>query len=268
MPKKPQDVPTEYGEYERALTEAIGRRIRSRRKELGLRQEDLMQRMELESVFITRSQLSRIENGEFQPYARNEDLARPWVSPGHEGYEHRIGGLEKGHETGNVSYIPENHQLMTDLRKAKIQKVADYIPELEVDGPESGDLLVLGWGGTYGAITTAVARARAAGRSIGAAHLRYLNPFPKNIGKVLKSYKRVLIPELNAGQLRLLIRGEFLVDAKGLNKTAGLPFLVEEISQAIDLLMDGKWPADRGSLVPRHHGVSLDQPEILEAVSQ
>jgi 2-oxoglutarate ferredoxin oxidoreductase subunit alpha len=200
----------------------------------------------------------------FEPYRRNEDLARPWAVPGMPGYEHRVGGLEKAHNTGNVSYIPENHQKMTDLRHAKVAKVADYIPELEVDGPDQGDLLVLGWGGTYGAITTATRRARAAGRSIASAHLRYLNPFPKNLGDVLKSYKHVLIPELNTGQLSMLIRGKFLVDARGLNKVAGQPFLIDEIAQAIDLMMDGEWPADRISLSPQGHEV-LAEPAELQA---
>ncbi len=203
----------------------------------------------------------------FEPYVRNDDLARPWVAPGHAGYEHRVGGLEKAHNTGDVCYLPDNHQNMTDLRHAKVAKVADYIPELEVDGPDEADLLVLGWGGTYGAITTAVARARTAGRSIAAAHLRYLNPFPRNLEAVLKRYKQVLIPELNTGQLRLLIRGQFLVDARGLNKVAGQPFLVDEIAQAIDLLLGGDWPEGRVALTPRHHEVDVKESRKLASIS-
>ncbi len=193
----------------------------------------------------------------FEVYGRDENLARPWAPPGTPGLEHRIGGLEKENISGNVSYDPENHQEMTNLRQAKIQKVAEFIAPVEPHGDGSGDLLVLGWGGTYGSIITAVDRARAAGRSVSAVHLRHLNPLPSNIGDVLKRFKKVLIPELNTGQLRMIIRDRFLVDAKGLNKVQGKPFLVEEIEQAIELMVDNRWP-DRVSVIPRQHKVSVD----------
>ncbi|MDP8242983.1 MAG: 2-oxoacid:acceptor oxidoreductase subunit alpha [Candidatus Hinthialibacter antarcticus] len=169
----------------------------------------------------------------FQPYIRDERLGRPWAIPGTEGLQHRLGGLEKQHITGAVSYDPENHDFMVRLRQNKIDGIAEDIPPLQVNGKETGDLLVLGWGGTYGSITTAVDRARKAGKSVSSAHLRYLNPFPKNLGEVLSNFKNVLIPELNLGQLRMLIRSKFLVKAKGLNKIQGRPFQISEIQSAI-----------------------------------
>ena len=170
----------------------------------------------------------------FKPYARDaETLARPWAIPGTPDLEHRIGGLEKSDITGNVSYDPTNHDRMVHLRAEKIQRIAQDIPELEVDGDERGGLLVLGWGSTYGVITTAVQRARAQGKKVSAAHLRYLNPFPRNLGHVLARYDRVLIPEINLGQLRLLVRGTFLVDAVGFNKVAGRPFTIRDIESKI-----------------------------------
>jgi 2-oxoglutarate/2-oxoacid ferredoxin oxidoreductase subunit alpha len=192
----------------------------------------------------------------FEVYGRDDKLARPWAVPGTPGLEHRIGGLEKENISGNVSYDPENHQLMTDLRRKKVAKIADDIPELKTNGPATGDLLLLGWGGTYGSIFTATNRARAKGHKVSSTHLRYLNPMPRNLGQVLGGFKKVLIPELNTGQLRLLIRGNFLVDARGLNKVQGKPFLVEEIEEAIDLMQSGKWPADRLYLMPTHHHVA------------
>ncbi|MCC6681844.1 MAG: 2-oxoacid:acceptor oxidoreductase subunit alpha [Phycisphaeraceae bacterium] len=199
-------------------------------------------------------------NGQFHPYDRDENLARPWAIPGTEGLEHRIGGLEKQHITGNVSYDPENHQLMTMLRKEKIDRVARFIPDQTTFGPDSGDLLVLGWGGTFGSIHTAVARAQKKGKRVSAAHLRYLHPMPSNLGALLKRFRGVLVPELNTGQLRLLIRGRFLIDARGLNKVQGKPFLVEEIEQAIDLMLADKF-GDREYLMPRHHQVKLEDQE-------
>jgi 2-oxoglutarate ferredoxin oxidoreductase subunit alpha len=173
-------------------------------------------------------------SSDFKPYQRDDKLARPWAIPGAPGLEHRIGGLEKQDITGNVNYEPENHQRMTDLRKEKIEKLADYLPELKVSqGNDSGDLLVLGWGGTHGSITTAVQRARKKGFSVSQAHLRHLSPMPKNTGDLLRRFKQVLIPELNTGQLSLLIRGKCLVDAQSLNKVQGKPFLVEEIEAKI-----------------------------------
>ncbi|QQE12144.1 2-oxoacid:acceptor oxidoreductase subunit alpha [Planctomycetota bacterium] len=199
------------------------------------------------------------EENKFEPYKRlDEKLARPWASPGNKGYEHRIGGLEKEYDTGNVSYDPDNHQKMTRVRQEKIERIADVVPPLEPHGDMSGDLLVLGWGGTFGAIHTAVERARGKGLSVSSAHLRYLNPMPSNLGDVIKRYKRVLVPELNTGQLRLLVRSKYLVDARGLNKVQGKPFLVEEIEQAIDLmLVDGF--GDHEYLMPRNHKVRGDR---------
>ncbi|MBI1387077.1 MAG: 2-oxoacid:acceptor oxidoreductase subunit alpha [bacterium] len=174
----------------------------------------------------------------FNPYTRDERLARPWAVPGTPGLQHRIGGLEKQHITGNVSYDPKNHDFMVKLRQDKIDGIANDIPPLKVFGDESGDLLVLGWGGTYGSITTAVERARKAGKKVSQAHLRYLNPFPKNLGEVLSRFKKVLIPELNLGQLRTLIRAKYLIDAKGLNKVQGRPFQVAEVLEAIDKALE------------------------------
>ncbi len=169
----------------------------------------------------------------FQPYVRDERLARPWAIPGTEGLQHRLGGLEKQHITGAVSYDPENHDFMVNLRQNKIDGIADDIPPLQVNGGETGDLLVLGWGGTFGSITTAVDRERKAGKSVSSAHLRYLNPFPKNLGEVLSNFKTVLIPELNLGQLRTIIQAKYQIKAKGLNKVEGRPFQIAEIQSAI-----------------------------------
>jgi 2-oxoglutarate/2-oxoacid ferredoxin oxidoreductase subunit alpha len=169
----------------------------------------------------------------FLPYARDEYLARPWAIPGTPGLMHRIGGLEKEDGTGNISYSPENHQKMVHLRAAKVAGIADGIPPQEVIGPSSGELLVLSWGGTYGACLTAVKRCQADGMSVAHAHLRYLNPFPANLAEILQRYDRVLIPELNLGQLRMLIRATYLVDAIGLNKVKGKPFAVAEVTEKI-----------------------------------
>lgn len=170
----------------------------------------------------------------FQPYQRNEKGVRPWAVPGTPGLEHRIGGLEKENITGNVSYDPENHQLMVKLRQEKVDKIADYIPEQELDnGPEEGDVLVLGWGSTYGVIKTAVAELLAEGHSVAHAQLRYLRPFPKNLAAILDNYKTILIPEINNGQLIKIIRDQFLVDAKGYNKIMGVPITKAELLEAI-----------------------------------
>jgi len=193
----------------------------------------------------------------FRPYDRDENFVRPWAVPGTPGVEHRLGGLEKADGTGNVSYEDENHQRMTELRRLKVEKVADSLPPVQVEGKASGELLVIGWGGTYGAITTAVARARAKGLDVASAHVKSLNPFPGNLGEVLAGFKRVLVPELNEGQLRMLLRSRYLVDAKGLNKVQGKPFLVEEIEQAIDLMLEGSW-GERDFLVPHHHQVKIE----------
>ena len=168
----------------------------------------------------------------FLPYSRNEQLARPWAIPGTPGLMHRVGGLEKEDGTGNVSYDPQNHQHMVETRARKVQKVAEVIGDLDVDGPDTG-LLVLSWGGTHGACRTAVRTCREAGQTVAHAHLRWLNPFPKNLGEILKRYDRILIPELNTGQLQLIIKSEFLIDVEGLNKVQGKPFAVTEIIEKI-----------------------------------
>lgn len=176
-------------------------------------------------------------DGVLLPYKRNEKLARPWVKPGTKGLEHRIGGLEKADITGNIDYSPKNHQHMVKTRAAKVAGIANYIPEQEVEGPTSGKLLVISWGGTYGAVRTAVQEAQTAGKSVAHTHLKYMNPFPKNLGTILKSYDKVLVPELNNGQLRMLLRDQYLVDAKGYNKIEGKPFLISELVNAIDEIL-------------------------------
>jgi 2-oxoglutarate/2-oxoacid ferredoxin oxidoreductase subunit alpha len=177
------------------------------------------------------------ENGEpFMPYRRDDRLVRPWAIPGTEGLMHRVGGLEKQDITGNVSYDPDNHHHMVLTRQQKVDNIADEIPLQEVDGPESGDLLVLTWGGTYGACATAVHLAQNEGQAVAHCHLRYLNPFPKNLGDVLRRFKKVLIPELNLGQLRSIVRDRFLIDAIGFNLVRGKPFSVAEIKEKIDQL--------------------------------
>jgi 2-oxoglutarate ferredoxin oxidoreductase subunit alpha len=170
----------------------------------------------------------------FKPYARDpKTLARPWAIPGTPDLEHRIGGLEKADITGNVSYDAANHDKMVRLRAEKIAGIVQDVPDLEVTGDEAGGLLVLGWGSTYGVITTAVQRARAQGKRVSAAHLRYLNPLPGNLGDVLKRYDQVLMPEINLGQMRMLVRAKYLVDVIGLNKVSGRPFTIAEVENKI-----------------------------------
>jgi 2-oxoglutarate ferredoxin oxidoreductase subunit alpha len=178
--------------------------------------------------------------GTFLPYLRDEQtLARPWAVPGTPGLEHRIGGLEKADRTGNVSYDPDNHDLMTRLRAQKVAGIASDIPELEVDDPDGdASVLVLGWGGTYGPIAAACRRVRDDGRSVAHAHLRHLNPFPRNTGEVLRRYERVLVPEMNLGQLLKLIRAEYLVDAVGYNRVRGVPLRAAEVADAIEAMVD------------------------------
>ena len=173
------------------------------------------------------------------PYLRDERLVRPWARPGTPGLEHRVGGLEKKDVTGNVEYSPSNHQHMSDTRARKIANIADFVPEQEVDGEESGDLLVLSWGGTFGSVRTAVRQAQQDGKSVSHAHLRYLSPFPKNLGTLIGNFKKVLIPELNLGQLSLVIRSQFLVDAIGYNKIQGKPFKVVELYNKINDVLNG-----------------------------
>jgi 2-oxoglutarate/2-oxoacid ferredoxin oxidoreductase subunit alpha len=179
------------------------------------------------------------EGATFLPYLRDpETLARPWAVPGTAGLEHRVGGLEKADRTGNISYDADNHDLMVRMRAAKVAGIASDIPELEVDHQEGADVLVLSWGGTYGPVAAGVRRVRRdMGGTVAHAHLKYLNPFPRNLGDVLRSYDRVLIPEMNLGQLLLLVRGQFLVDAHGYNKVRGMPFRAQEIAEAIQVLL-------------------------------
>ena len=176
---------------------------------------------------------------DFLPYSRDEKLARPWAIPGTPGLVHRIGGLERQDGTGNISYDAANHELMTRLRQAKVDGIADDIPSLDVDDPTGdAELLVLGWGSSLGTIVAAVGRARAAGRKVAAAHLRYLNPFPANTGDVVRRYPKVLIPEMNMGQLTALIRAKFLVDAQTYAKVQGLPIFAEELEREITRMLD------------------------------
>ena len=171
----------------------------------------------------------------FLPYKRDEKLSRPWAIPGTKGLEHRIGGIEKQHETGNISYEPANHEFMVKMRDAKVEKIADYIPKLTIeDGTEKGKLLILGWGSTYGAIKSAVKRARAKGYDVSHAHLRYIKPFPKNLGEILYNFEHVLIPEMNTGQLIKVIRDKYLIPAEGYNKIQGMPFTAAEILAKIE----------------------------------
>ncbi len=170
--------------------------------------------------------------GSFRPYQRNQVRSRPWAIPGTPGLQHRVGGLEKDVD-GHVSYDAENHQRMVTLRQAKVDGIAGDIPDQAVNGAPTGDLLVVGWGGTYGAITAAVNRLRERGEAVSSVHLRYLRPMPRDLGEILRSFERVLVPEINMGQLLHLLRAKYLVDAEGLHKVQGKPFLVAEIEQAI-----------------------------------
>jgi 2-oxoglutarate ferredoxin oxidoreductase subunit alpha len=182
-----------------------------------------------------------LKEGEtFLPYKRDEQLSRPWALPGTPGLEHRIGGLEKQDITGNVSYDPLNHEHMVHTRAQKVANVAKDYPPQKLDGPATGDVLVLSWGGTYGACATAVHTMQALGNSVTHCHLRYLNPLPNDLGDILKRFKKVLIPELNLGQLKTLIRDKYLIDAIGLNKVQGKPFSVAEVEAKIEEVLTGK----------------------------
>ncbi|HRX83534.1 MAG TPA: 2-oxoacid:acceptor oxidoreductase subunit alpha [Phycisphaerae bacterium] len=174
----------------------------------------------------------------FMPYRRNKIGGRPWAIPGTEGLQHRIGGLEKQSVTGNVNYDPENHHEMIRQRQEKIERIAERIPEQTVEGVADADLLVASWGSTYGAITTAVERLVAQGKRVAHMHLRYLNPMPRNTGEIVRRYKRVIVPEMNMGQLLFKLRADYLVDAKGVNKVKGRPFLVSEIEAAINTALE------------------------------
>jgi 2-oxoglutarate ferredoxin oxidoreductase subunit alpha len=180
-----------------------------------------------------------LDEGEekYLPYKRNEKLARPWAIPGTPGLEHRIGGLEKQAETGNVSYDSENHEFMVKTREAKVEKIADYIPLQTIDsGNEKGKILVLGWGSTYGTIKSAVQELQAKGKDVSHAHIKYMRPFPKNLGDILKNFETVLIPEINNGQLIKIIRDKYFVDAKGFNRIMGSPIAKHELVDAIEKL--------------------------------
>jgi 2-oxoglutarate ferredoxin oxidoreductase subunit alpha len=176
----------------------------------------------------------------FQPYARDEKtLSRPWAIPGTPGLEHRIGGLEKEHITGNINYSPENHDFMIRLRAEKIERIADDIPAQTIEGDPTGDVLLVGWGSTYGAIKSAVGDLRENGTKVSQMHIRYINPFPKNLPDLFKGFKHIVVPEINYGQLVKLLRAKYLVDAKGFNVIKGLPLRAEEIEEFVESILGG-----------------------------
>jgi 2-oxoglutarate ferredoxin oxidoreductase subunit alpha len=180
----------------------------------------------------------RTEREGFMPYSRDPNtLARPWALPGTPGLEHRIGGLEKQDVTGNINYEPLNHERMVRLRAAKVAAVVQDVPDAVPAGDPDGDLLLVGWGSTYGPITAALRAQRAKGRRIGHVHLRHLNPLPKNLGEVLKRYRKVVVPEMNMGQLLWVLRAKYLVDAEGLNKIQGKPFKQSEVEGKIEQVL-------------------------------
>ena len=188
----------------------------------------------LPEIHIPAADQTHIKEGKFMPYLRDDKLSRPWAKPGKKGFEHRIGGLSKENETGNVSYDPDNNQLMVELREKKVEKIADFIPEQKIKaGVETGNLLVLGWGSTYGALISAVTDCYNQGHKVGFTHLRYLKPFPRNLGKLLSQYQKILIPELNNGQLIKIVKEKYNVNAIGMNKVQGLPFTKSEIVSKI-----------------------------------
>jgi len=195
---------------------------------------------ELPDIQIPLADDTHIKNGKFMPYIRNEKLSRPWAVPGKSGFEHRIGGLSKENETGNVSYDPENNELMVRIREQKIEKIAEYIDDQKIEaGNESGDLLVLGWGSTYGVLMSAVTECLNKGYSVSFTHLRHLRPFPKNFGELIERFRKILIPELNNGQLITIVKEKFDVNAEGMNKIQGLPFtkneVVNQIKQSLNI---------------------------------
>ncbi|HEY3392580.1 MAG TPA: 2-oxoacid:acceptor oxidoreductase subunit alpha [Lacipirellulaceae bacterium] len=207
------------------------------------------------------------QNGQaFLPYQRDERLARPWALPGTLGLEHRIGGLEKQDVTGNVSYDPANHQHMVNTRAAKVANIAGDIPPQKLDGPASGDVLVLSWGGTYGACATATHVVQGKGKAVTHCHLRYLNPLPNDLGDILKRFRKVLIPELNMGQLRTIIRAKYLVDAVGLNKVQGKPFSVAEVVDKIETTLRGE--ASDSQVAPERPGDEITFKAAREMAAQ
>ena len=197
---------------------------------------DVSELPDLSAAVAFATEADQPEHGDFRPFTRDpQTLARPWAIPGTPGLEHRIGGIEKADGSGNISYDPDNHDLMVRTRAAKIEGIANSIPPLEVDDPTGhARLLVLGWGSTYGSIGAAIRSARRAGHDVAQAHLRHMNPFPANLGEVLRRYDKVLVPEINLGQLALLLRGKFLVDVISYNRVRGLPFRAAELAEAIE----------------------------------
>jgi 2-oxoglutarate ferredoxin oxidoreductase subunit alpha len=193
---------------------------------------------DLKPIKVAHPTQSNTENG-FLPYKRDANLVRPWAIPGTPGLEHRIGGLEKGDVTGNISYDADNHQHMVQVRAHKVAGIANAIPEQTVNGPDSGDLLVVSWGGTYGTVRSAVETLQKQGKSVAHCHLRYINPFPKNLGAILKRYKKVLVPELNNGQMWFILRGTYLIDAVSYAKIKGKPFLVSELVHEMERVLAG-----------------------------
>jgi len=191
--------------------------------------------------------------GTFLPYLRDTNLVRPWALPGTPGLEHRIGGLEKQDVTGNVSYDPGNHEHMVRTRAAKIAGIKPVGPDLLWTGPDKGEVLIIGWGSTYGAIKAATMELQEKGEAVSACHIRYLNPLPSKLGELMKGFDHVLVPEMNLGQLRMILRARFLVDAKGLNKVRGQPFTIGEIVRGVRAVMSGEVP-------------TLDVPVLEEAL--
>lgn len=193
---------------------------------------------DLQEIKVSFKQSLDEDEVKYMPYKRDEKLSRPWAIPGTPGLEHRIGGLEKQNITGNISYDPENHELMVKLREEKVERIAEYIPDQQLDsGPDSGKILVLGWGSTYGAIKSAVQVMQQEGEAVSHAHLRYLRPFPKNLGTLLSRFEKVLVPEINNGQLVKIIRDKYLVDAKPYNKIMGVPITKSEMVKEIRAML-------------------------------
>jgi 2-oxoglutarate ferredoxin oxidoreductase subunit alpha len=196
-----------------------------------------------DSLPVFKAHFAKDNQEDFKPYRRDDRLVREWAIPGTAGLQHRIGGLEKEHETGNVSYDPDNHEFMVKIREEKVERIADFIPPLTFEeGKDKGKVLVLGWGSTKGAIKAAVREMIKEGYEVSHAQLNYIRPFPKNLGAILKSFDRVLIPEMNNGQLIRIIRDKFLEDAVGLNKIKGVPFTAAEIKEKIHELYKALQP--------------------------
>jgi 2-oxoglutarate ferredoxin oxidoreductase subunit alpha len=191
------------------------------------------------------------------PYKRDEHNARPWAIPGTPGLEHRIGGIEKQDVTGNVNYEPANHELMVNLRQKKVAELQPAGPDVLWTGPEKGDVLIVGWGSTFGAIKAATLELRRDGVNVSACHIRYLNPLPQKLGDMMAEFRHLLIPEMNLGQLRLLLRGRYMVDAKGLNKVRGQPFTIREVTDGVRDLLTGKLD-ESGERVPLRPEDTLD----------